>query len=1169
MAESDFSVYAKLQVDTKNFERNMKRARTSASDLSNVFKNFGASTEKVLGSSGLGKNIPAITKSFAGLTAVIGTEVAVLNKLIKSVTQYSDVYRVQFQSELQLTAAVKNNPLVNGAAVDGLKSFASEMQKVSNYGDEQLLPMMSQLIASGRTEAETQKIIKAAIDLSATGTMSLETAVQQLNATLNGNIGRLGMQNAELKDLTKEELSNGKAIDILAKKYEGLGKAGINTSTQLKNLKGDFQEAIGRFTLPTSELWNKFWAGFYERGINVINKLNDYFETRSSGSFLTNEFYERSKRLYHEGKFEGATNSRQVLEDLNFLSDTVKSMSDEQLVSYQKYIISIGKDAANWQLNTLKFISKEIKNRQIIAIDKQKEAEAAQKAAEQQKTISDIISEAQAKIEKQKIQWESIKQVTGEEVDLEEQIKFFQDNLVSALVESGGQIDENNDFFKEQVGIVEKLYSQLNRPVDNSWVKKITELQIKGLEEYSEKYHDFQLKRINEEQEEALGTAKTEKEKTDIVTYHNLLRQAENERYTKAIEYEEEKRKKETLERMQIITTAIKGITSAGINAAKGVAKGFSTAFKTAGDVVSKFVKVAIDTFKNAFNAIKKMIDFSIDDALDTLLEFEDGVLTFFVETLPRLPQFIESAFNSVISLLNTLENVINFDTLEENLNNIISVVADKLPNAFESAMTIVFNILDTLGKSIENNAPEIVAAFGDMFLTVANALPGIIDTLFDTIGTLLNNLGKYLTNNKSNFENALKNIVKSIIDGISDFIKNDGWKNLLNGLLAVQQAIENTITDNIEEIGNTIISMLPELMEMLKNSIASASKTLGKIAPTLIKVFVEVITEIIDVITSDEVIQSSLEAVEGLIEGLIPGIIKLLTTALPKLIEFFLIKLPSYTPEIIVAIIEGLVNAAINTNWLEVIGDIFSGFVDAFRDFFGIHSPSTLFEGFGNNIVQGLVLGLQGFADAVTTILEPVFDFVENLATGVFDALTNITQISFTGFNQSLQGVANIIDAITRSVVATTEAVTGLVGALNPLSSLTGGSSSTGGGVDIGNVATSVLTGGLVDTNRSFLSNTVSVLTGGLSRLFGFATGSNAVPRGLAVVGEAGPELVNFRGGEQVYNAHNTEKMLKNAGGNTNNFNVTFNNMQDTTAFAMMQQLKAYNRQMAINGVL
>jgi len=83
-----------------------------------------------------------------------------------------------------------------------------------------------------------------------------------------------------------------------------------------------------------------------------------------------------------------------------------------------------------------------------------------------------------------------------------------------------------------------------------------------------------------------------------------------------------------------------------------------------------------------------------------------------------------------------------------------------------------------------------------------------------------------------------------------------------------------------------------------------------------------------------------------------------------------------------------------------------------------------------------------------------------------------------------------------------------------------------------------------------------------------GYATGTNNATRGLHLVGEQGPELVKFRGGEQVLNAANTNKALSGMG-KTINQNITFNNLQDTTAFNMMQQLKAYNRQMAINGIM
>ncbi len=100
--------------------------------------------------------------------------------------------------------------------------------------------------------------------------------------------------------------------------------------------------------------------------------------------------------------------------------------------------------------------------------------------------------------------------------------------------------------------------------------------------------------------------------------------------------------------------------------------------------------------------------------------------------------------------------------------------------------------------------------------------------------------------------------------------------------------------------------------------------------------------------------------------------------------------------------------------------------------------------------------------------------------------------------------------------------------------------------------------------------NNAISSVDEILSSVFsGYATGTNNATSGLHIVGEAGPEIVRFRGGEQVLNAQNTQKALSGMGEQTNNFNVTFNNLQDTTAYAMMNQLKQYNREMAINGII
>ena len=97
-----------------------------------------------------------------------------------------------------------------------------------------------------------------------------------------------------------------------------------------------------------------------------------------------------------------------------------------------------------------------------------------------------------------------------------------------------------------------------------------------------------------------------------------------------------------------------------------------------------------------------------------------------------------------------------------------------------------------------------------------------------------------------------------------------------------------------------------------------------------------------------------------------------------------------------------------------------------------------------------------------------------------------------------------------------------------------------------------------------------VSSIDSVLGNVFsGYASGTENATKGLHIVGESGPELVAFKGGERVYNNAETMRMLNGASSSGNNWNITFNNLQDTTAYTMMSQLRDYNRQMAINSIL
>lgn len=131
-----------------------------------------------------------------------------------------------------------------------------------------------------------------------------------------------------------------------------------------------------------------------------------------------------------------------------------------------------------------------------------------------------------------------------------------------------------------------------------------------------------------------------------------------------------------------------------------------------------------------------------------------------------------------------------------------------------------------------------------------------------------------------------------------------------------------------------------------------------------------------------------------------------------------------------------------------------------------------------------------------------------------------------------------------------------------------------------IGKAISNAISGGFTETSMheirrdlSFIFEQATSKMSGIDKILGgvfdgYASGTTSALSGLHIVGERGPELVKFNGGERVYNNADTMRMIAGAG-KTNNFNVTFNNLQDTSAFAMMSQLKQYNREMAINGIL
>tara|TARA_Y100000310_G_scaffold210165_3_gene210788 strand:+ start:3742 stop:6162 length:2421 start_codon:yes stop_codon:yes gene_type:complete len=218
--------------------------KTGVDQASAGVKGFSTEAEKSSGKVG---------KSFLEMTAKFYLAVKAIQKIKKVFSELTDAYGVQDDAERKLAAAARNNPYLNGAAVTGLTAYASELQNVSRFGDEVIIDQQSFLAALGQTEETIRNVTLAAVEFASTGQVNLETAFRQMNQTLSGSTGRLGLMIPALKELTEEELKAGEGLQVIIDQFKGMKEASVEgfagMKIQMKNTFGDIKEDVGEIFL--------------------------------------------------------------------------------------------------------------------------------------------------------------------------------------------------------------------------------------------------------------------------------------------------------------------------------------------------------------------------------------------------------------------------------------------------------------------------------------------------------------------------------------------------------------------------------------------------------------------------------------------------------------------------------------------------------------------------------------------------------------------------------------------------------------------------------------------------------------------------------------------------------------------------------------------------------
>ena len=455
MADGEVKINTKL--DTSGVDKGIKDLNKKLDDAGKSIDNAGKKSKT------LNTNLGGMNKTaLATAGAVAGVAVAV-KKTVDALNDCEAAYKVQLKAETALANAAKNNPYLNNESVYNLRAFASELQSMTDIGDEQSLQVIAQLAAMGRTEEQIQSIMKAAADMSAVTGNSIQNIAVQLNKTYSGLSGELGEANSAIRALTKEELESGKAIDVIAQQYNGSAAAMADNTVQLANAWGDFKENIGRNWAEKTSPIKKFFTDTLN-DINEALRLTGDKKAAAAAAAVGKETAAQAKLNLDE--------AQAVLDEMN----KNKGFTDKNSVAGFSY-------NSNWEKDRDAQIEKvqELTRRyNFLASSERYEAAEAErnakkaadaadkrtKAEKRESDAADYIAKNKAALAERLAAMELEAKVTGENINVQDMYNAYLSSYIDLVTKSNGLVTENNSAAKDRLALLEQWAEKAKNAAD-------------------------------------------------------------------------------------------------------------------------------------------------------------------------------------------------------------------------------------------------------------------------------------------------------------------------------------------------------------------------------------------------------------------------------------------------------------------------------------------------------------------------------------------------------------------------------------------------------------------------------------------------------------------------------------------------------------------------------
>ena len=474
--------------------------------------------------------------------------------------------------------------------------------------------------------------------------------------------------------------------------------------------------------------------------------------------------------------------------------------------------------------------------------------------------------------------------------------------------------------------------------------------------------------------------------------------------------------------------TAIGALTTASVNnyaEYEQLVGGVETLFKNSADTVMGYAE-------NAY----KTAGLSANEYMETVTSFSASLL----QSLDGDTKAAASAADMAIT------------DMADNSNK-MGTSMEMIQNAYQGFAKQNYTMLDNLKLGYGGTKQEMERLLADAsklsgqkfdissYADVVEAIH-VVQTEMGITGTTAKEAATTIQGSTASMKSAWTNLVTGLADDSADF-----------------DTLMSNFVDSVVTVGENIIPRIQTTIQGVTQLVSSASKTIVPlVVDTLMQNLPSLLTAGVDLVFAlVNGMLDNIDTVIGCVLQLIDVIVVKLIENLPKLVEGGvrliialaggLIKaipqLVKNIPAIIAAIVKGFVAGTSQIlevgknivrgiwNGISAMGDwiwekvtgFFNGIVDGVKGILGIHSPSKVFAGIGENMALGLGEGWNDEFDAIKKSVAGDMDFVGSYTPSISTAKAtrassaaaqNNTDALLTAILNKLDGMGVYLDGTT-----------------------------------------------------------------------------------------------------------------------------------------------------------